>query len=92
VKFRLEFMSIFSTDRVQAKREFLHHVIDEPDGIFLRMLWIDFQDLDTGCIVDGDVLVTLQLAALFAYESQKLNINLNVMTRHLFLVALIAGY
>ena len=51
MKFRLEFMSIVSTDRAQAKRKFLDDVIDKPDGIFLRMLWIDLQGPDTGCIM-----------------------------------------
>jgi len=69
-------MSIVSTDRVQARREFLDHVIHEPDDIFRRMLWIDFQGPNTGCIVDCGVLAMLQLAALFVYESQKPNINL----------------
>ncbi len=91
-KSRLEFISIVSTDCVQAKREFLDHVVDAPDGVFLGMLWIDSQGLDTVCIVVCCILVTLQLATTFVYKSRKLNINLYVMTRDLFLVALIDGY
>ncbi len=72
MKFRLEFMSIVSTACVQAKREFLDRVVDESDGVFLGMLWIDSQGPDTGCIVDCCVLVTLQLATAFVYKSQNL--------------------
>ncbi len=91
MKFRLEFMAIVSTDRVQAKQEFLDHVVDEPDGVFPSMLWIDSQGSDTGCIVDYCVLITLQLATAFVYKSKNSTSNLYVMTRDLFLAAFIGG-
>ena len=56
------------------------------------MLGIDSQCSDAGCIIDCSVLVTLQLMAAFIDKSQKLNVNLDVMTRDLFLVAFEGGY
>ena len=61
--------------------------MDEADGIFLGMLGIIFQGPDAGCIIDCSVLVALQLLSSFIDKSQKLNINLYVMTRDLFLIA-----
>ncbi len=91
MKFGLEFMTIVSADFVQAKGELLDHVVDKPDGVCLGMFWIDFQGPDAGCIIDCSVLVTLQLMASFIDKCQKLDINLYVMTRNLFLVALVGG-
>ncbi len=91
MKFGLEFVTVVCADGVQAKRELLDHVVDEPDGVFLCMSGINFQGPDAGCIVNRCVLVTLQLKAAFINKSQKLNINLNVMTRDLFLIPFIAG-
>jgi hypothetical protein len=69
----------------------INHVVDEADGIFLGMPGINLQGPDAGCIIDCSVLVTLQLMTSFIDKSQKLNINLNVMTRDLFLIAFVCG-
>ena len=52
----------------------------------LGVALIDFESPDTGCIVDGRVLVSLDGLVVFVLESQKLNIDLNVMTKNLLLV------
>ncbi len=92
MKFGLELVSVVSSDGVQSEREFLDHVVNEPDGVFPRVSGINLQRSDASCVVDGCVLVALQPATTFVFESQKLNINLDVMAWNLFLIPLVGGY
>jgi len=46
------------------------------------------QSPDAGCIIDCGVLVTPDDAATFAFEDEELDVDLDMMTRDLFLISL----
>lgn len=71
-----------------TEREFSDDMIHKVYGIGLGVLFVDLQRPDARSVVDGRVLETAHFLALFADESQKLNIHLDVMTWNLLLIAL----
>ena len=70
------------------KGELLDDVFDEVDGIGLVVTAVDFKSPDAGCIIDCGVLVALDDVASFAFEDEELDVDLDMMTRDLFLVSL----
>jgi|GEM_PF-3567833 len=74
-------------DFFDPEGEFLNDMIDEVDGIGLRVVLIYFKSPHSGCIVDGSILESAYLLTGFSYESQKLDIYLDVMAGHLFLIS-----
>ena len=87
VKLRLELVSPVRTDLLDTKREFFNDVIDAVDGIFLSMPVIDLQSTYASSIINGGVLIAFELCAIVTVESQKLNVYLDRMSRHLFIVS-----
>ena len=83
----LELVAAVRTDLLDTKREFFNDVIDEVNRIFLRMLVIDFQSPNARGIVNSGVLIAFDLCAFVTFESQKLNVYLDRMSRHLFIVS-----
>nr|WP_228073899.1 hypothetical protein [Kordiimonas pumila] len=65
----------------------MDNVINEVDRTLLRVTRIDLQGSNTRCIINGCILVPLDLAATSPFEYQKLNIHLNVVARHPFLIS-----
>lgn len=70
-----------------GERELINDVVNEIDRVHLRVFLIDFEGTNTCGVVDRRILEPAQLLSAFSFESQKLNINLNMMIRNLFLVA-----
>ena len=83
----LEFVTIIRTDFTNAEWELFDDVVNEVNRICLGMLLVDLEGANSGCIVDRCVLEATDLFAAFPYERQELNIYLNVMARHLLLIA-----
>ena len=83
----LEFVTIIGTDFTNAEWELFDDVVNEVNRICLGMLLVDLEGANFGCIVDCRVLEATDLFAAFPYERQELNIYLNVMARHLLLIA-----
>ena len=83
----LEFVTIIRTDFTNAEWELFDDVVNEVNRICLGMLLVDLEGANFGCIVDCRVLEATDLFAAFPYERQELNIYLNVMARHLLLIA-----
>ena len=81
-------MAAVGADALNAEGELLDDVFDEVDGIGLVVTAVDFQSPDAGCIIDCGVLVALDHAATFALENEELDIDLDMMTRDLFLLSL----
>ena len=56
----------------------------------LAWLWrlVDLQSPNAGCVIDCGVLVALDHAATFSLEDEELDVDLDMMTRDLFLVTL----
>ena len=84
----LKLVTVIGSDFADAEGELFDDVVDERDGTGLGMALIDFEGPDAGGIVDGGILVALDGLLVFILEGQKLNINLNLMPRNLFLVTL----
>ena len=64
VKVRLKFMSPIGSNRVNAERELLDHMIDEIDGAFLVVAQVDSESSDSCGIIDCGVLITTDLLSL----------------------------
>ena len=70
-----------------AERELFNDVVDEVDRVFLGVFFVDFKDPDARCLIYSCVLVTLCFVTMFPFECQELNIDLDVVSRYLFLIA-----
>ena len=81
-------MAAVGADALDAEGELLDDVFDEVDGIGLIVTAVDFKSPDAGCIIDCGVLVALDDAATFAFEDEELDVDLDMMTRDLFLISL----
>lgn len=62
-------------------------MVDEVDGIDLVVSAVDLEGPDAGCVIDCSVLVAFDDAAVFAFEYQELDVDLDVMARDLFLIS-----
>ena len=88
VELGLEFMAVVRSHLADAEREFLDDGVDEVDRVCLIVAVVDFQGANARRIVNRRVLVALDGLAVFAFELQELNVDLDLMTRYLFLVSL----
>ena len=88
VERRLKLVTVVSSDFANAEGELFDDMVDEGDSTGLGVTFVDFEGPDAGGIIDSRVLIAFDGLVVFAKESQELNINLNLMTRHLFLVTL----
>jgi len=77
-------MSVISMNIFDTEREFTDHIIEKIDSISLIMLTIDFQCSNSRCIINGSILKTFNLSPGRIIEKQKLDVNLNLMTRNYF--------
>jgi hypothetical protein len=73
MEFRLELMAVIGSDFLNAERKGCNDVIHEIDGVGLVVAFVDLQGADTCGIINGRVLKTPGLGALFVYESQELD-------------------
>ena len=88
MEFGPEFVVIIRTDFTNAEWELFDDVVNEVDGVCLRVFIVDLEGANSGCIVDRFILEATDLFAAFPFEGQKLNVHLNVMSWHLLLIAL----
>ena len=87
MKLRLELVAAVSTNLLDTKREFFNDMIDEVNRIFLSMPVIDLQRPYASRIINCGVLIAFDLGAIVTFESQKLNVYLDRVSRHLFIVS-----
>ena len=87
MEFGLELMTVVGPHLVNAEWELFDDMINEVDGVCLRMFFIDLERANPSCIVDCCILESANLFTAFSFEGQKLNVHLNVMPRHLFLIS-----
>ncbi len=80
-------MAVVSPDFFNPEGEFPDDMIDEVDSIGLRVAFIYFKSPHSGCIVDGGILEPACLLTGFSYESQELDVHLDVMAGDLFLIS-----
>ena len=80
-------MAIIRAHLANAERELFDDVLNEVDGIYLRVFLVDLESANSGCIVDRCILEPTDLFASFSSAGQKLYIDLNVMPWHLLLIA-----
>ena len=86
MKLRLELMAAISPDLLDTERELVDDVIGEGDGVLLRMSAVDLRRAYAGRIVNGGVLIALNLLASLISENQELNIHLNMVTWHFLVI------
>ena len=84
----LELVAAIRSDGPYAERELLDHVVDEVDGVRLRVAGIDLQRANSGRIVDRRVLIPAHRSAPFPLEGQELDVDLHVVAGHLLLVSM----
>ena len=88
VDLRLELMAVIGAYFTDVKRDLFNDMIHEVDCIGLGVPFVHLQRPHPCCVVDRRILKAADLLALFAFESQKLNIHLGMMAGHLLLVSL----
>ena len=69
------------------KVELFNDWIDEVDGGCLGVFVMDFECSDPRRVINGCVLEAPHFLAVFSPEGQKLNIDLDLMAGHLFVVS-----
>jgi len=77
-----------SPNLTNAEWELLDNMVHEVYGVGLRVLFIDFQSSHSCSIINCGVLKAAHLFSLFTFESQELDVHLDVVPRNLFLIAL----
>ena len=82
----LKLVTVIGSNCTDTEQQLFDGVVDEGNGSHLVVTLVDFEGSDARCIVDGGVLITLDGLLVFVFEYQKLNVNLNLMARNLFLV------
>jgi hypothetical protein len=87
VELGLELTTVIGSDFTNAEWELVNDAIDKVDRVCLSMFFVDLERSDTSGIVDGHILEAACLLALRSNESQKLNVHLDMVSRHLFDVA-----
>lgn len=88
VELGLELMAIIGSDFLDAERELFDDVIDEVDRVGLSMFIIDLESPDARSVVNGCILEPADLLAALSDEGEELDVHLDVMTWHLFVVTL----
>ena len=81
-------MGVIGSDFTNAEGKVFDASLDETVGAGLVMVFIDFEGPEAGSIIEKCVLATFGRFVFFAITSQNLNINLDLMNKHPFLVKL----
>ena len=84
----LKLMFIIGADFPDAEGELVDDVIDEVDGVGLRMAFVHFKGANPSCIVDGCILEAADFLFLLTGKSQELDVHLNMMAGALLVVPL----
>jgi len=85
-------MAAIGTYRVDPERELPNHIIHKVGGVLLRVQAIDLERPYPRRIINRGILEPAQLLALGIDESEELDINLDVVSRHVFFVAMEARH
>ena len=86
VEFGLELVAIIGLDSVNSEWKSLADVVNELDGVFLRMPIINLQGPGARGVIDGSILKAPDLFAI-PVKSQELYIDLNPMAGDLLLIS-----
>jgi len=87
VELGLELMTPISTNSIDAKGELLDYIINGVNGVFLIMTFINLQSPDAGGIIYSCTLKTTDFAAFCCLQTEKLDINLDMVTKNLLSIA-----
>jgi len=86
MEFGLKLMPIVSPNHFYSERELLDNVIDEIDGVALRVFIINLESSDSSTIVNSRILETPDAFALRVFEKQEFHIDLNMVSRHFLFI------
>ncbi len=84
----LELVATIGAYRANPEREFHHDVVDEVDGVGLRVATVDLECPNSRGVIDGGVLVAPNRRSLLAREREKLDVYLYMVARNLFFVSM----
>ena len=84
----LELRTIVGAYLLDTEGELFDDVVNGVGGAGLRVALVNFQGAHPRGVVNRCILVALDLLALFPFEDQEPDVDLDVMTRHLLIVAL----
>ena len=84
MKLGLKLMASVCSDRMDAEREFLNHIINKLNGILLIVTRVDFHRPDPGGIVNRCVLKASDSVALKVPQRDKFDIHLDMMAGNFF--------
>ena len=87
VELSLELMAVVGPHCMNSEGKAVDHMIDKLDCRLLIVALIDPQSADSGGIIYGSVLETLDWFTFRGLECEEPNIDLDVMTWNLFLIA-----
>lgn len=87
VKLGLELVPVVRPHLAETEWEALDDVVEEVDGICLGVPAVDLKGPDAGGVIDGGVLIAFDRLSVFSPEDQELDVNLDLVTRNLLLVA-----
>jgi len=84
----LKLVSSVGTDRVNAKRELLDHVVDEIDCILLGVARVDLESGDSRRVINRGVLKPPDDPAVSLLQVEERDVDLNVMSGYLICVSM----
>lgn len=80
MKFGFELMPVVRSNFLDTKGELFDDEVDKIDRVGLSLLLADFQGPHARGVVNGVMLETTNLFAIFSNECQELDIHLDLMT------------
>lgn len=92
VELGLEFMAVIGPDHFDPERKLIDNIIDKVDRVLLGMAGIDFQRPDSGGVIDRGVLKAFDPVSVFIFKEQEFDVDLHMVARYLFLIALELGH
>ena len=87
MEFGLELMAVICPHFTNTERELFNDVINEVDRACLRVFLVDLKGPNSCRIIDRGELEAAYFLVAFSFECQKLNVNLDMVSWHLFLIA-----
>ncbi len=81
-------MAAVASDGANAEGELLHDVVDEVDGVGLRVALLDLQRTNPVRVVDRRVRIPADRPAPFSLQGQELDVYLDGVARNLLLVSM----
>ena len=87
VELGLELVAVVRPHLADTECEALDDVVEEIDGVGLGVPAVDLESPYARGVVDSGILIAFDRLRVFSWKDQELDVNLDLVTRHLLLVA-----